>query len=113
MDLPVHRLFEEDRPQDAVPAEHGTGNDPGSHGVHQIEHLLVIAVRTVFEAVQPQRLGRAASALIQGGDEAGRLLDLVELFLIHDVASFRLRRESSSAFHMPANPVDMIEPVVG
>lgn len=76
MDLPIHRLLEEDRPQDAVPAEYGAGNDSSAHGVYQIEHLLVIAVRALVQAVQSQRLRRAASTLIQGGDESGACLTL-------------------------------------
>src|SRR5690606_27407730 len=36
-----------------------------------------------LDAVEPQRLGRAASALVEGGDEAGPALDLVVLLLVH------------------------------
>lgn len=57
MDLPIHRLLEEDRPQDAVPAEYGAGNDSSAHGVYQIEHLLVIAVRALVRPYSRSALG--------------------------------------------------------
>ena len=65
--------------EDPVAAEARAGDDPGTHLMHQIEHLLVAGVGVLGDAVQLERLGGAAAALVEGGHEAGPGCDLVGL----------------------------------
>jgi hypothetical protein len=83
LDLAVHRHLEEDRAHDAVAVEGRAGDDAGPHLVHQIEHLLVAGVGVLADAVELQRLGSAAAALVQCSDETGTALSLLQLILIH------------------------------
>ena len=83
LDLPVHRLLEEDRPEDAVTVERRAGDDAGAHLVDEIEHLVVVRPCRLVEPVEPERLRGAAPALVEGGDEALGALDLLELFHVH------------------------------
>ena len=54
-----------------------------AHLVHQVEHLLVAGVGVLGDAVELQRLGRAAAALVQCRDEARAGLGLLELIGVH------------------------------
>ena len=99
LDLAVHRHLEQDRAHDAVAVEGGAGDDPGPHLVHQVEHLLVAGVGVLGDAVELQRLRRAAAALVERGDEAGAALRLLELVLVH-VCPFFFTRQSSAARHV-------------
>ena len=72
------------------PSKARAGDDAGAHLVHQVEHLLVARVGVLGDAVELERLGRAAAALVQRCDEAGATLRLLELvvdsyppFLLH------------------------------
>ena len=65
--------------EDPVAVEARAGDDPGAHLMHQIEHLLVAGVGVLGDAVQLERLGGAAAALVEGGHEAGPGGDLVGL----------------------------------
>ena len=69
--LPVHRLLEEDRAEDAVAVEARAGHDPGPHRVHQVEHLRLVGEGAPVDAVPLERLRGAAAALVQRGDEPG------------------------------------------
>jgi hypothetical protein len=62
VDLAIHGLLEQDRGQHAIAVECRAVDDPRAHGVHQIEHLLVARVGFRLDAVQAQRLRRAAAA---------------------------------------------------
>ncbi len=63
--------------------EGGAGDDPSAHLVDQVEHLLVARVGVLGDAVELQRLGGAAAALVERGDEAGAALRLLELVVVH------------------------------
>src|SRR5690606_15568707 len=83
VDLAVHRLLEEDRPDDAVAVERRVGDDAGPHLVDEVEHLVLAGVLALVDAVELERLGRGSTALVEGGDEARIVGDLVELLLVH------------------------------
>src|SRR5680860_45794 len=80
----LHRVLEEDGAEDPVTIEGRTLDDSRSHLVDEREHLVVVArVRRLVDPVQLESLRRAAAALIQRGDEASPLPDLLELLLVH------------------------------
>src|SRR5205823_3830983 len=83
VDLTVHRHLEQDRPEDALPVERRALDDAGAHLVHAVEHLGLARVRGLLDAVELQRLRRAATALIERGDEALTLADLGDLLVVH------------------------------
>jgi hypothetical protein len=83
LDLPVHGLLEQDRRQDPLPGESRAGDDARAHLVDQVEHLGLVGVRRLRDAVQPQRLGCAAAALVERRDEAPAGPDLLEHVLVH------------------------------
>ena len=70
LDLAVHRVLEQDRAEDAVAVEGRAGDDAGAHRVHEVEHLVVAGVGGLVDAVELERLRRAAAALVERGDEA-------------------------------------------
>ena len=78
------------------PSKARAGDDARAHLVDQVEHLLVARVGVLGDAVELERLGRAAAALVQRCDEAGATLRLLELILIH-VRPFFFIRQSSAA----------------
>ena len=79
LDLAVHRVLEQDRTEDPIATEVRAGDDARAHLVDNAEHLLVTRVAVLIDSVQAQRLGRAATTLIEGGDETGFVLDLLQL----------------------------------
>src|SRR3546814_14637728 len=83
-DLAVHRHLEEDGAQDLAAVEARALDDPAAHLVDAVEHLLLVGVRVLAHAVELQRLGRAATALVERGDEALPLAHLLVLPSIHD-----------------------------
>ena len=83
LDVAIHGHLEQDRGQDPVAVEARAGDDPGPHLVHEVEHLLVTGVGVLGDAVELQRLGGAAAALVEGGDEAVPGCELVGLFGVH------------------------------
>ena len=87
-DLAVHRHLEQDRAEDALAVERGAGDDPGAHLVDPVVHLGVAGVGRLVDAVEPQRLGSAATTLVQCRDESLGGLDLLELLAVHESTSF-------------------------
>ena len=83
VDLAVHRPLEQDGAEDAVAVEGRALDDAGPHLVHEVEHLVVVAEGRLVDAVQLERLRRAAAALVEGGDEAGPITHFLELLLVH------------------------------
>ena len=61
VDLAVHRLLEQDGAQESIAVERRAGDDPRPHCVHQVEHLDVVAVRRLVDAVELERLRGAAA----------------------------------------------------
>jgi hypothetical protein len=49
--------------------------------MHNLEHFIVVTIGVGLDPVVSQGLGRAASALVEGGDESGFVVDLVELLI--------------------------------
>jgi hypothetical protein len=74
---------ERDRAEDAIAGEARTGDDAGAHLVDPVEHVLFGGEPAVVHPVLPERLRRAASALVKGGDEPLPGPDLVVLLLVH------------------------------
>ena len=83
IDLAIHRVLEQNGSEDVIAVEARTLDDPATHGVHQREHLVVVRILVLVDAVQLEGLGSAAAALVQGGDEAPPELHLLELFVVH------------------------------
>ena len=81
--LPFHGLLEQDRRENTRAIKRRAGEHAGSHGVHEVEHLGVVAVAVRLDAVLGQRLGRAAAALVKGGEEAAAGPDLLGLGSVH------------------------------
>ena len=95
LDVPVHRVLEQDGANDSLAGEARAGNHARAHLVHDRKHLVLVGPRTFFDSVKTQCLGRAATALIQRRNEAGMCLHLLQLLFVqadrfHDV-SFNLR----------------------
>ena len=82
-DLTIHRLFEQDRGEHPVTVEGGRGHDPCPHGVHQVEHLVVVRPGVLLDAVELERLGGTAAALVERCDESLTGPDLVEHVVVH------------------------------
>src|SRR6185312_3789393 len=55
----------------------------GPHGVDEVEHLGVGAVAVRLDAVFGEGFGRAAAALVQGGEETTARSDLLGLSSVH------------------------------
>ena len=87
LDLPVHRLLEQDGGQDALAREHRARHDPGAHRVDEVEHRGLVGVGRALDAVALQGLRRAAAALVEGGDEALAGADPVEHVVVHGASS--------------------------
>jgi hypothetical protein len=49
--------------------------------MHNFEHFIVATISVGLDSIVSQGLGRAAPALVQGGDESGFVVDLVELLI--------------------------------
>src|SRR5207248_647172 len=58
-------------------------DDPTPHLVHEAEHLLVVRVGVLVDAVLLQGVGRAPAALVERGDEPPPVPHLFELLLVH------------------------------
>ena len=89
-------VFEQDRSHDAIAVEGRAGDDAGAHLVDQVEHLGVVAVGVLLDAVELQCLRGAAAALVECRDEAGAALGFLELVVAH-VCPFLFIRQSSAA----------------
>ena len=70
LDLAIHGPLEEDRTENPVSVEGFARDHARAHGVDQIEHLGIGRVLRLGDSVETQGLGGAATALIEGGDEA-------------------------------------------
>ena len=57
VDVPVHRVFEQDGADNPVAREARAGDDAGSHLMHEIEHLIVVGPGVVLDAVEARRVG--------------------------------------------------------
>jgi hypothetical protein len=78
-DLAVHRVLEQDRAEDAVAVEGRRGDDARAHLVHLGVHRLFARVGRLRHSVELERLGRAATALVEGREESVLGEDLGEL----------------------------------
>ena len=79
LNVAIHRVLEQDRTEDAIAAEALARDDARAHLMDLGEHLVVAGVFALLDAVEPQCLGRGATALIEGSDEPVLGFDLVEL----------------------------------
>ena len=59
-----------------APVKAGARHDAHAHLVHEREHLGIAAIGAVRNAVEAQRAGRRAAALVERGDEAALPGDL-------------------------------------
>src|SRR5262249_60647983 len=91
LDLPIDGVLEQDGANDALTGDGRAGDDARPHLMHDREHLLRVGPRIVLDAVSSQRVGRAAAALIQGGNEPAMGSHLLQLFLevAHSITSSR------------------------
>ena len=85
-DVPVHGVFEQDRPNDPLAGEAGTGDDARTHMMHEIKHLIVVCPGMLLDSVKCQRVRGAAAALIERRDEPGMSLHFLKLFLVRDAS---------------------------
>ena len=95
LDVPVHGVLEQDGGQNPLAGEAGAGDEARAHLMHERKHLLLVGPRPVFDAIQTQRVGRAAPALIQRRNEPGLGLHFLQLLCVqaescHN-ASFNVR----------------------
>src|SRR6185312_361277 len=88
LDRAVHRPLEQDGAEDPITVEDLAGDDPAAHLVDEPEHLLVVGVLRLLDAVLQQRLGRAATALVERSEKALAVLHLVQLLCIHRMTPF-------------------------
>ncbi len=88
-DVPIHRSLEEDRGENPVAVKAGAGDDARAHLMHERKHLFLVGPCAFLDSVAAQRLGCAATTLVQRGKEAGLRLDfplLLFLQAIHNVS---------------------------
>ncbi len=95
LDVPVHGSLEQDGAKNPPAGEAGAGNDARAHLMHDRKHLSLVGPRTFLDSVRTQRLGRAATALIQRCNETGMCFHFLQL--LFEVA-LRVNTES----HGPA-----------
>ena len=95
VDVPVHRALEQDGAEDPITAEARTRDHPRSHGVHDVEHLVVTGVLIGLDSIVGERLRSASPALVQGGEETPAIADLLVLLLVH--RSLRAARRCCSS----------------
>lgn len=86
VDVPFHGLLEQDRRENARAIERRACQHAAPHGVDQVEHLGVGAVAIAPDAVIGERLGRAATALVKGGEKTAAGPDLLQLRSVHPSA---------------------------
>ena len=84
LDLAVHRVLEQDGAEDAIAPKLGLVMIRLRISCMSVEHLVVIRVGVLRDAVQAESLRRAATALVQGGDETVAGPHLLELLLVHE-----------------------------
>jgi len=82
IDAAVHGAFEQDRAQHLLSTEGRRGDDAAAHRVDKAEHLLVVRPGAFLDAIALERLGRRTAALVERGDEAVTLGDLLLHILI-------------------------------
>ena len=82
VDVPIHRSLEEDRGENPVAVKAGAGNDARTHLMHEREHLFLVGPRAFLDSVVAQRLGRAATTLVQRGKKAALRLDFPLLLFL-------------------------------
>ena len=82
-DFSVRRRLDQDRTQDAIAVEAGTGDDPGSHLVDHRKHRFVAVIGIFGHSVRRQSSWRAAPALVQCRDESIGRGDFAKLLFIH------------------------------
>jgi hypothetical protein len=87
VDRAIHRSFEQDRSEHARTSEPGALDHPRAHLVDEVEHLLLGRVLALLDPVETERLGSAAAALVEGGDETFTRSDSLELLVVHGRAS--------------------------
>jgi hypothetical protein len=51
VDIPVHRVLEEDGANDPLPVKRGAGNHAGAHFVHDGKHLILAFPSAFFNSV--------------------------------------------------------------
>ena len=83
LDLPVHSVLEQDGGKNPLAGEAGAGHEARAHLMHDRKHLIFIRPRTFFDAVKTQRVGRAATALIQRRNETGLGLHFLQLLCVY------------------------------
>ena len=98
VDVSIHGVFEKDRAEDLITLEAGTCDDPTAHGVHEVEHLVVVRVLILVDPIGLQGAWGTSTALIQGGNETPPRSDLLELIIVH-IAPWRAERSGMSTKH--------------
>ncbi len=80
-------------PISRLPLNAGLVIDARAHLVHDVEHLLLVLIGVLVDAVELQRLRRAAAALVERRDETLVVLDLGQLLVevAHETAPFGIR----------------------
>ena len=78
----VHGVLEEDRAKNPFAGEAGAGDDARAHLMHNREHLIFVGPRPLLDSIRRQRLGRAATALVQRGNKAGLGLHFLQLLFV-------------------------------
>ncbi len=81
-DIPVHGALEQDRAHNSVTVKAGAGDDARAHLMHEGKHLFVVGPRAFLDTVSTQRLGGAATALVQRSKEAGLGFDFSLLLFL-------------------------------
>jgi hypothetical protein len=95
-DVPVHGVLEQDGGENPLAGEAGVSHEASAHLMHERKHLLLVGPRPCFDAVQTQRVGRAATALIQRRNKTRICLHFLQLLFVqvvrHHNASFHVRQ---------------------
>ena len=81
-DIAVHSVLEQNRADQALAAECRARNDTRPHLVHYVVHPLLVRPGIFIDAVELERLRRAAATLIQGSDKTFVVLDLLQLLVV-------------------------------
>ena len=103
LDVPVHGVLEQDGGKNPLAGEAGAGDDARAHLMHDRKHLILVGPGIFLDSVRTQRLGRAATALVQRRNETGMCLHFLQLLFVEaesfHKASFKFSIATNSPDH--------------
>jgi hypothetical protein len=95
-DIPVHCALEQDGSNNPIAIKGVAANDARAHLMHEGKHFLIVRPRTFLDSISLERLGRAATTLVQRSNEAGLGLKFSQILFCQ---ARRVHKESFTFGH--------------